>query len=308
MNSARSLLARFVAPAMIVLSATCASAVNAEEYVKSYSITGRANVSIHADDASVRVVTSDTPQVDFRVKYEGSEWGLTFSGKPHFDSQQNGDRVELTVRVESKVVIGMSTRRTSIEVRMPGNADLQLETGDGDIELSSLNGNILARSGDGRIKASQLSGTMEIATGDGEITVDTLKGDLRIHSGDGAIRGTHLDGKCDASTSSGAIHLDGRFDALDIKSGDGDLFARVGPGSTMSSTWSMRTGDGAVDLTLPTDIKANLEASTNDGRITLGLPVAVQGNIGSRIRGTINGGGPSLVIHTSDGAIRVNGA
>jgi DUF4097 and DUF4098 domain-containing protein YvlB len=307
MNSAPSFLARFVAPALIVLSTTCASAVNAEEYFKSYSITGRANVNIRADDASVRVVTSDTPQVEFRVKYEGSDWGIGFGGKPHFDSQQNGDRVELTVYVNSKVVIGVSTRRASIEVRMPRNADLQLETGDGDIELSSLDGNILARSGDGRIKASQLSGTMEIVTGDGEISVDTLKGGVRLHSGDGAIRGAHLDGKCDASSGDGSIHLEGRFDALDIKSGDGDLFARVGPGSTMSSTWSIRTGDGAVDLTLPTDIKANLEASTNDGHITLGLPVAVQGNIGSHIRGTINGGGPSLLIHTSDGAIRING-
>src|SRR6185437_7970942 len=50
-----------------------ASSANAEEYLKSYPVTGRANVRVHADNAGVHITTSDASKVDFDVKYEN--WG-----------------------------------------------------------------------------------------------------------------------------------------------------------------------------------------------------------------------------------------
>jgi Putative adhesin len=291
---------------VILLAAGFASRVDAEEYIKSYSVTGRATVNVHLDDGGVHVITSDTNQVEFRVKYERVGWGFGFGGDPHIDSQQSGDQVELTARIGWSFSLGNSMR-ISAEIHMPRNADLKLETGDGGVEIASLNGNITVRTSDGSIRASQLSGTINLRSSDGRISVDALKGDLKLHTNDGTIEATHLDGDCAASSNDGAIHAAGRFDFLDIKSGDGGVVARVESGSTMTSTWRIGTADGSVTLALPTDLKANLDASTNDGHITLNLPVEVQGNVSkSAVRGTLNGGGPPLFIHTGDGAIHVN--
>jgi hypothetical protein len=74
----------------------------------------------------------------------------------------------------------------------------------------------------------------------------------------------------------------------------------------LTKPWSLRTGDGTIDLGIPRDLKANLDVSTSDGHVTLGLPVTVEGQVShSRVSGTINGGGPSLVIHSGDGSIRL---
>lgn len=74
----------------------------------------------------------------------------------------------------------------------------------------------------------------------------------------------------------------------------------------MSSAWGIRTADGGVDLALPKDFQANLDARTRDGHITLRLPVAAQGNLDkTHVRGTMNGGGPALVIQTDDGSIQL---
>jgi hypothetical protein len=74
----------------------------------------------------------------------------------------------------------------------------------------------------------------------------------------------------------------------------------------VASTWSIRTGDGSVDVVLPLDLQANIDASTNDGRISLGIPVTVEGTFkNSQIHGKMNGGGQSLSIHTGDGSIRL---
>jgi Putative adhesin len=303
----RPTFTRLAVPCMILAAAGFASRVSAEEYVKSYSIAGRADVRVHTDDSNVLVITADTTQVQFRVTYEGFA-AVQFGGKPQIDSQQNGNQVELTARVSPGVTFGINTRRMSTEVHMPRDADLQLETRDGRVEISSLNGNITVHTADGGIKASKLSGRVDLHTADGGITVDTLTGDFKLQTADGSIRAVNLDGKCAVSSKDGSIHLAGRFDGLDIRSGDGGVVARAAAGSRMSSDWSIRTADGAVDLALPKDFQADLDATTRDGHITLGLPVAVQGKFDqSRVQGTMNGGGPSLVIRTGDGAIHLNG-
>jgi ferric-dicitrate binding protein FerR (iron transport regulator) len=292
-----------------LLAASFTSRAHAEEYAKSYTVTGRADVHVKVDDGSVRVLTSDTSQVSFRVTYEGYTLGLTAGGNLHVDSRQDGDRVELTEKVRHGINLGINNRHISVEVRMPRNADLQLETGDGDVEVSSLSGKVTVITGDGKLKVAQLSGTLDLQTGDGGINADALKGDMHLRTGDGVIEAANLDGKCELSSGDGSIRLAGRFDALDIKSGDGSVTARIASGSRMAASWTIRTGDGPVDLELPKDFKATLDASTSDGRISLGVPVMVEGNVNpSRVRGAMNGGGSPLIIHTGDGSIRINGS
>ncbi len=74
-------------------------------------------------------------------------------------------------------------------------------------------------------------------------------------------------------------------------------------------SWNIRTGDGSVDLSLPGDFQANIDASTGDGHISVGLPVTVEGTFSnSQLHGKMNGGGQSLTVHTGDGSIRLSKA
>ncbi len=76
----------------------------------------------------------------------------------------------------------------------------------------------------------------------------------------------------------------------------------------MTSPWRIRTTDGSINMALPADFKANIDASTSAGHITLNLPVQVQGDLGkSYVQETLNGGGEAMLIHTSDGSIRLKG-
>ena len=85
------------------------------------------------------------------------------------------------------------------------------------------------------------------------------------------------------------------------------MSARADRGSTVSAPWNIHTGDGSVDLDLPGDLQANLDASTHDGRISLGFPVTVEGTFSStKISGKINGGGQPIVVRTGDGSIHLN--
>jgi hypothetical protein len=290
--------------ALLTLAAT-APRVKAEEVVKSYAVSGRANVRVDTNDGSVRVTTGDNKQVEFRVEYQGYELGKSL----RVDSRQDGDKVELTARITGHWGFswGKNTRGLHIEVRMPREADLQVETGDGSVQADSINGKVNIHTGDGSVKANSLNGQIDLHTNDGSISVDTLKGDIRLRTGDGSIEARDLDGKVEADSGDGHIRIVGRFDALSVKTGDGSVDTRVLPGSKMATSWSVRTGDGSVDIVLPADFQANIEATTGDGHISLGIPVTVEGTFSkSEIRGKMNGGGQPLMIHTGDGSIRLS--
>jgi DUF4097 and DUF4098 domain-containing protein YvlB len=279
---------------------------HAEDFAKSYPIAQRAIVHIHTNDGSVRVTTTDAKQVEFHVEYEGLELNKTL----RIESAQQGDKVDLTARILGTWAMSWGTsRRLHIEVRMPKDGDLQIESGDGSVEASSVSGDISVHTADGSIRAHDLSGTIDLRSGDGSITVQSLKGGVRLHTGDGAIQGSDLDGRYVADSGDGRIRLTGRFDALNLKTGDGSIDSLALPGSKMAAAWTIDTGSGSVDVAVPGDLQADLDVSTGDGSISFAFPVAVEGTVTkSQVRGKINGGGQSLSIHTGDGSIRVKQA
>jgi hypothetical protein len=249
--------------AAVLLSA----AVHAEEYIKSFSISNRANVHVDTNDGAVVVTTGDTKQVEFRVEYSGYELEKSLQ----IESSQSGDEVNLTARIPNHWHFTLGLRRTlHIEVRMPKDADLLVKTGDGSIKVGDLSGNV------------------------------------DLHTGDGSISATGLDGKCEAVSGDGRIRLSGRFDALRAKSGDGSIEVEARQGSKVDASWSIRSGDGSIEAALPADLAADLDVTTGDGHISSDIPITVEGLIGkSRIRGKLNGGGQDFVIHTGDGSIRL---
>jgi len=294
-----------IALSLMLSVAVLAPSAKAEDWTKSYTISGRAQVKVDTNDGAVQIYTGDTKQVDFRVLYDGYEMNKTL----HVDSRQDGDSVQINARVNGHWGFswGNNHRNIRIEVHMPKDADLQIDTGDGSVTTQSVNGKVKIHTGDGSVRAQEVSGDVDIDTGDGSITVDGAKGQIRLRTGDGHIDARNLDGNVDALSGDGHIKLDGRLDALSVKTGDGSIDARLQPGSKVNSSWSIRTGDGSVDIVLPADLQANIDASTNDGHISLGIPVTVEGTFSnSQIHGKMNGGGQPLVIHTGDGSIRLS--
>jgi DUF4097 and DUF4098 domain-containing protein YvlB len=270
-----------------LMALCCAPRADAEEWTKSYTIATRAQVRVSADDASVRISTGDTQQIDIRVEYSGYKLDKDL----RLEGRQNGDRIELTARSIShwNFSWGKNSHSIRVDIHMPQNADLQVESSDGSVETDALRGNV------------------DIRTGDGHITLNGVKGDIRLRTGDGHIEGRDLDGKLDATSGDGHMNIEGRFDSLNLRTGDGSISARAQNGSKIASGWNVHTGDGSVDLLVPGDLQANIDASTSDGHISLGIPVTVEGTFStSQIHGKMNGGGQPLLIQTGDGSIRLS--
>ena len=259
----------------------------AEEVTKTFPLSGRAKVRIQTDDGAVRISTGEIKQVQVRVEYQGYKLDRDL----RVSATQNGDSVEISAKTIGSWGIHFGVHRTNlrVEVHMPKDADLEVTTGDGGVDIDSING------------------SLNVHTGDGHIIVQGARGDMHLRAGDGHVEGRDLDGTLEVTTGDGHINVTGRFDSLNLRAGDGSVTARALAGSQVQPSWTIHTGDGSVDLEIPGELQANLEASTHDGHISLGIPVMVEGSFSSsRVQGKMNGGGGQVSIHTGDGSIHLS--
>lgn len=252
----------------LALSLTGALSARADEWSKSYNLTGKPDLRIETSDANIRVTTWDQNTIEARVvtsRYKIGERGI------RIEEHQNGDAVEIDVRYPHMgITIGWNSSRVDIIVQMPREGKVNLRTGDGKIELSG------------------------------------LKGEMDLHSGDGSETLDAVDGKLRASTSDGHIRVNGRFDELDLKTGDGHIEARATAGSALATGWRLESGDGNVSLELPPDLSADVDLHTGDGHIDFDMPVTTEGKIReNEVHGKLNGGGSLLTIRTGDGSIHL---
>jgi DUF4097 and DUF4098 domain-containing protein YvlB len=242
----------------------------AEEWSKTYTITGKPDLRVETSDANIHVDTWDQNSIEARVTTDHYKIG---EGGVKIDEHQTGDSVTLEVHLRMHVSGFISINRggrVQIEIHMPREGRVNLHTSDGSIHLSNF------------------KGEMELESSDGHQEIDGVDGSLRAHASDGHIRAA------------------GRFDALALSTADGHIDARVLPGSTLTSIWDLHTGDGSIVLQLPENFAADVDLHTGDGHIDLDMPVTVEWQLGRKnIHGKLNGGGNLLTIHTGDGSIRL---
>lgn len=240
----------------------------AEEWSKTYNVSGTADLKVMTTDASITVDTWDKNVIEAHVttkNYKIGEGGITI------EDRQAGDAVAIELRFPHEH-LNFSVhvnRRVEINIHMPKQGQVKLHTGDGSIHLSNFKGN------------------MELDSGDGSLEVEAVDGALHAHTGDGH------------------INADGRFDGLQIRTGDGRVDTRAEAGSTLGTTgWEVETGDGSVTLAIPSNLAADVELQSGDGHINLDIPLTVEGRLkDNHLQGKMNGGGPPLRVHTGDGSI-----
>ncbi|MGH9775052.1 MAG: DUF4097 family beta strand repeat-containing protein [Candidatus Acidiferrales bacterium] len=269
--------------AMGMFSLAMTSQARADQWSKSYTVSGHADLHVNVNDGNVTVHSSDQNQITAHV--ETTNW--TIPGDVRITESQNGSHVEIEIHVPN---LHFSWRNHSLrlELSVPRNLDLDIHTGDGNISSDSL------------------AGRVQLDTGDGNINANNLAGDVRLHTGDGYIEGTGFAGSLDGDTGDGHIHIGGRFDGLKLHTGDGSIEVRVAQDSKMTSEWTLRTGDGSVTVQLPSNFNAQLDAHTGDGHINLEFPVTVSGSLDpTSLRGKINNGGETLMIRSGDGSIHI---
>jgi putative adhesin len=267
-------LERWLFTGLVLSGLVCSWAAlpaRADDWSKSYTLTGKPDLRVETSDADIHVSTWDQNTIDAKVTTANYKIG---GDGIRIEEHQAGNVVEIDVHYPHRGITinwgNSGSHRVDIDIHMPREGRVDLHTGDGKIEIGN------------------------------------FKGEMQLRSGDGSQEIDGVDGKLRAVTGDGHIRANGRFDELDLKTGDGRVEARAAAGSALATGWKLESGDGTVTLEVPENLAADLDLHTGDGHIDLDMPVTTEGKIReNEVRGRLNGGGNLLVIHTGDGSIRL---
>ena len=128
---------------------------------------------------------------------------------------------------------------------------------------------------------------LQITDTNGRIHVADVTGSLELETTNGRIEAERCAGSMKASTTNGAIQAE---------------LVRVAKGQPMR----FETTNGRIELKLPRDFAANVDAETTNGSIHTDVPITTTDSSRNSLRGTMNGGGTPLRLHTTNGGITIS--
>lgn len=147
---------------------------------------------------------------------------------------------------------------------------------------------------------------LDLHTGFGDIRGENLSAQARVDTGFGGIHFPEFTGDLNGETGFGDITADGRFHALELKTGFGSVRAEADSGSQIHNDWRLESGFGDVALRVPSDLNANIDASSGFGHVSTDVPLNVtETSSHSELRGQLGKGGSSVELNTGFGSIHL---
>jgi DUF4097 and DUF4098 domain-containing protein YvlB len=274
---------------------------------------------LDTDAGSVRIVggASDAAEIVLTSRRDDVEENYTLS----FESS-GGDA---TVRVERKGSVLRHWFRSEsmhFEIRLPRQADVDVDTAGGAIELEQIDGEVELKTSGGAIEAEQVVGLLIADTSGGAIRVSRVDGEVRADTSGGGITVTEvtgpvvadtsgggiamsdIGGDIVADTSGGSIAIDGAGGSVEAETSGGPVTVSFAPGNAAGG--SLSSSGGRVTAAVDPSVGLDIDASTSGGSVVSDLPLTIRGAVSkSELRGQLNGGGATLRLRSSGGGIRL---
>lgn len=128
---------------------------------------------------------------------------------------------------------------------------------------------------------------LSLKANNGSIHVETVHGQIRFHTTNGSVHLAEVGGDVDGSTTNGSLTI--------------DLAGNAWNGSGLRA----ETTNGSVNLNLPDNYSAQVEASTVNGRVKVDFPVTLSGEIGKNMSFQLGSGGPTIHAKTVNGSVHI---
>ncbi len=157
--------------------------------------------------------------------------------------------------------------QVSFDISGPAGVNLDVETHNGRVEVSGVQGAVTMVSHNGRINVSSSHGKLFAKTHNGRIEADYVGKNLTLISHNGAI--------------------DAKLDKCEEIQG------------------KMVTHNGSVKVAIGDGVSTVVDAHTNNGRISCDLPLDAQNRSKRHLTGALGHGGGKLNLETHNGGIRI---
>lgn len=221
---------------------------------------------------------------------------------------KNPDRIDYTVsQVGDLITIIAETQtgsRANVSVTVPENTRFELNTGNGDVNVTSLQASGQVNSGNGSIKLQETNGDITGNIGNGSITLSDIEGSYDLNIGNGGIKVTGAAGSFRMNSGNGNISVTDATGSFTLSVGNGGISfeGELTPGNDNN----VSVGNGSITMEITGSLSLSLDLEIeSQGRVRCDLPVTVSEQSEHRLIGTVGNGEATLVARTGSGNITI---
>ncbi|MDX1394899.1 MAG: DUF4097 family beta strand repeat-containing protein, partial [Gemmatimonadota bacterium] len=222
--------------AAVVLVASPAEAQRDERtresiYQRGFDVSPGDRLVVEVGDMDVRVETGASGAADVEI---------IASARDHAWAAERFEDMRFSASVSGGVLrVATDERRNRVDwnewqerggvsflavITIPSRFDLDLHTGDGDVIVGAIQGNVEVHTGDGDVVLETVAGeVVELSTGDGDVRAESIDAStLTLRTCDGDLQIREASGRITARTGDGDVYLGiARFAGLSVRTGDG---------------------------------------------------------------------------------------
>lgn len=278
--------------------------------VKTFNVSGPANLEVRTSGGSIKVAggNGSKAKVEMYVRKRGRV--IT---QDHDDAKELLEDYEISIKQSGNTIYAVAERENSVSgwfnndnlsisfiVYVPEETSCRLNTSGGSIDLRSVRGQQDVKTSGGSLHLEEIRGNTEARTSGGSIKIERYAGRLNAHTSGGSIGLSDAQGELRVDTSGGSIDIDNVKGSVEASTSGGGIRADL---TTLDKYLRLRTSGGSITAVVPTGL--GLDLDLRGDRVNSRL-VNFNGEAEkNRIRGSMNGGGIPVEMHTSGGSINL---
>jgi hypothetical protein len=326
---------RFLTGLLLMVSAITAIAASEENINETHDVKPGGKLIVDVDFGTIEVSAGDNDKVVVNA-YRRIEASSKEKEKEYVD------RVPIKITTEGNSVIvrarrekesngwkfwnwdGNTNTDARYTIRVPATFNADLQTAGGAISASDLTGTIRADTSGGDLKFSRLRGPIDAESSGGDIEIAGCEGAIDTETSGGKIKSVGGSGSLNVRTAGGAIAVDDFGGDASVETSGGKLALENIRGklrgetsggsisvvlpSPVSGDVKLETSAGAIQVMAPANCALTVDAETSAGNVTSELPITAIRAGPDGLKGTINGGGKSLILRSGAGGIAIKSA
>ncbi|MEW6413269.1 MAG: DUF4097 family beta strand repeat-containing protein [Candidatus Zixiibacteriota bacterium] len=289
-----------------IMTLLIAASAVADEYTFDYQkildITAPAEVSLYVVKGNVTVKGGDQNKVVIEAI-------KTIAGSSREEAEEVAGHVEIKVRQEGSAInvetnylkmvnrsgsfwskifgAGGSDSYGSVDftITVPTRTSVSIMCLDGQVNLSSLEGQILVENRSGSSRGEYLFGPVTLIQETGDIELNWVEGDIKIKSTSSMISIIQVRGAIDLTTSAGKVNIQTELDS--------------------PNDFYVETTSGSIVFSVPTSSSGMLDIATESGEIRTEVPITVKSVSRKRLVGEFGSGGPTVSLSSVTGDVDV---
>ena len=292
MTKSKKLVAFVIFPllflSLIILTLITGGISNSHTSQKGRSVNPTGHLTVETEFGTINIETTDRNHVDITVR---KIWRSNLLIWPPKFGKWIGELFE-----DFKITIEYDDPDTQSNIRVGGKFNRGREYWQEGLKWFKVEVQVTV--------PRQYNVTLNTASG-GDIHVGDLVGTVRAEALGGDLHLGEIQGEVWGETGvSGNITLKGCQSSVNLTTATGDIHAEMT--TQPQYPWTLHASmGGEIDVTLRPHIAIDVDAQTQ-GKISSDFVIQSQDAIEeNRLKGTLNGGGPLLKLHSSDGEIRL---